>query len=391
MSDDFRKFIETLKAPGTIKVVNSMQALGAYDYSDCTAEDIERIVLSMQPNSPKAVITICYVLGLYARYLQNDRMYQMIQEIAKTALWAKAKPNAPKKYISHVTFEDVYHDIGVYEEYNGFYLQTLFRCLYEGIYNDDLSVVKNLRASDVNGNVVTLREDNGHSYELAVSDRLAEDLRELGNISTWERNNRYGSVAIAIGGLHPDSCFKVENRKGTALDSNYRFVYYRMLRKISNDYLECNLLPLQLYVSGMMYRMGLKLEKQGIRLEDAFAEDSRDRSVASVISNELKRCNCDTEVRNFREMVKGHLDVFAVPQTKNQEIAKEEIPMAESKPKKAMLNTTISENVLNDFREYCKSINCPMNTVIEIFMQQFASGQFGFKLVKNKMRLDVDE
>lgn len=65
--------------------------------------------------------------------------------------------------------------------------------------------------------------------------------------------------------------------------------------------------------------------------------------------------------------------------------------MAEIKQKRAMLNTTINENVLNNFRDYCKGINCPMNMVLETFMEQFAEGQFTFKLSKNKMNLDIEE
>ena len=65
--------------------------------------------------------------------------------------------------------------------------------------------------------------------------------------------------------------------------------------------------------------------------------------------------------------------------------------MADTKQKRAMLNTTINENVLNNFREYCKGINCPMNMVIETFMEQFANGQFSFKLCKTKMELDIEE
>lgn len=65
--------------------------------------------------------------------------------------------------------------------------------------------------------------------------------------------------------------------------------------------------------------------------------------------------------------------------------------MAETKQKRAMLNTTINENVLNNFRDYCKGINCPMNMVLETFMEQFAEGQFTFKLSKNKMNLDIEE
>lgn len=309
--NDFEQFVETLKAPGTMKVARSMKALGEHDYSNCTSEDLENIILSMQPNSPKAVITICYVLGSYAKYLQNDTLYLMVRELDRNSLWIKAKPNARKKYISNAVFEDVYNDIGVYEDYNGFYLQTLFRCLYEGIYNDDMSVVKNLRASDVNGNIVTLREDNGHSYKLEISTGLAEDLKELGELDTWERRNRYGTVKFAIGGLYSDSCFKVENRNGSPQDSNYRYVYYRMLRKIFKDYLEYHVSPSQLYISGIMYRIILKLEEHNISLMEAFIKNSKNGIVTKIIADELVRCNHNITVGNFREMVKGHLEVFA--------------------------------------------------------------------------------
>lgn len=309
MSDDFKKFVETLEAPNTIKVVNSLQAIGKFNYSNCTHDDLEQIILSMKPNSLKTIITICYVIGLYARYLKDDRLYQMAQDIDKSILWEKAKPNASKKFISHNNFEEVYHNIGVYEELNSFYFQTLFKCIYEGVYNDDMSVIKNLRASDINGNIVTLKEDNGHSYDMEVSKEFAIDLKELGKINTWERKNRYGVFQMKIEGLYPDSCFKVENRKGSS-EYAYRYSYYRILRKIAKDYLEYNLLPLQLYVSGMMYRISLKLEEHNISLEDAFADQNRDRLVSKIISSELERCNCNTEVRNFRQIVKGHLEVF---------------------------------------------------------------------------------
>ena len=309
MNDNFKHFVETLESPNTIKVVNSLQVIGQYDYSNCTEEELEQIRLNTKPNSPKAIITTCYVIGLYARYLNNEKVYKMVQDINKNALWIKAKPNADKKFISHSSFEETYHEIGVYEEFNSFYHQMLFRCLYEGIYNDDMSVVKNLRASDINGNIVTLHEDNGHSYELEISIELAEGLKELSHVNIWERKNRYGICKINMTGIHPDSCFKAEIRKSPDKYS-YRYSYYRILRKISKEYLEYNLLPLQLYVSGMMHRIGLKLKEYNIILEDAFAISNRDRIVNKIISDELKRCNCDTAVRNFREIVRGHLDVF---------------------------------------------------------------------------------
>lgn len=311
MGDNFKRFVETLETPNTIKVVNSLQAIGEHDYTDCTPAELEQIILNMKPNSPRAIITICYVISLYAKYLKNDQLYYMSQDINKSALWLRAKPNAPKKFISHSSFEEVYHDIGVYEEFNSFYHQMLFRCLYEGIYNDDMSVIKNLRASDINGNIVTLHEDNGHSYKMEISNELAIDLKELAIINTWERRNRHGICSIKINGLYSDSCFKAEIRK-TSSEYSYRFGYYRILRKIAKEYLEYNLLPLQIYVSGIMYRINLKLKEHNISLEDAFSDQNRDRIVSKIISDELVRCNCDTEVRNFRQIVKGHLDVFYI-------------------------------------------------------------------------------
>lgn len=311
MSENFKRFIETLEAPNTIKVVNSLQVIGQYDYSNCTPDDLEQIILNTKPNSPKAIITTCYVMGLYARYLGDEKLYKMIQEIDNNILWSKAKPNAAKKFISNSKFNEVYHDIGVYEEFNSFYYQMLFRCLYEGIYSDDMSVLKNLRASDIHGNKILLHDDNGNFYEITVSNELADGLKELSCIDVWERKNRSGICNIKITGIHQDSCFKVEVR-GRSNDLSYRYSYYRCLRKISKEYLEYNLLPLQLFVSGMMYRIRESLCEYNITLDDAFSIHNRDKIVKEIISNELTRCNCDTEVKSFRQMVKGHLDIFSV-------------------------------------------------------------------------------
>lgn len=61
--------------------------------------------------------------------------------------------------------------------------------------------------------------------------------------------------------------------------------------------------------------------------------------------------------------------------------------MADNKQRRAVLNTTMNEEVLNDFREYCKTINVPMNTVLETFMRQFSKGQFELKLSKMAVKI----
>lgn len=60
--------------------------------------------------------------------------------------------------------------------------------------------------------------------------------------------------------------------------------------------------------------------------------------------------------------------------------------------KRAMLNTTINEEVLNDFKAYCKELGFPMNMILESFMVQFASGEFVLKIGKgNKLNVDLTE
>lgn len=309
MCSDFDGFLDTFESENTAKVVRSLRKIGEHDYSRCTPILLEEIILGLKPNSPKAITTIVYILSLYAKYLGNNDMLNMIQDIDRNVIWSLAKPNAEKKFISHVEFLRAYNDIEKYEEYNSLYIQTLFRCLYDGIYNDDMSVIKNLRASDINENIVTLKDDSGKEHLLYVSDRLEEDLVKLGSIDTWSRKNRYGECKIKTIGKYKDSCFKVENRQGS-LENAYRFSYYRILRKISKEYIGRSVLPLQIYVSGIVYRISLVLKDYGITMEEAFADNNKSKLIRGIILDELQRSNCDTEIRNFRELVKGHIDVF---------------------------------------------------------------------------------
>ena len=60
--------------------------------------------------------------------------------------------------------------------------------------------------------------------------------------------------------------------------------------------------------------------------------------------------------------------------------------------KRAMLNTTISEEVLGDFKAYCKELGFPMNMILESFMAQFIDGEFVLKIGKaNKLNVDLIE
>lgn len=309
------RFIESVQVPNTAKVVRFVFKDTDIDIENYSPMELEQFILDLKPNSPKTIITITYVLGLYAKWLQDegiadgDNLYQMVQSVDKKLLWQKAKPNAKKKFISYEQYKRVLHEIGVYEDFNALYYESLFSCIYEGIYNEDLSVIKNLKKSDINENMITLHEDDGHSYKIKVSEKLASELKQLADIDVWERRNRFGVCKVDMRGAHKDSVFKIEDRR-TASKTSFKFSYYARLRKIAKEYLEYGLLPLQLYVSGIMHRIKLELEKNNISLEEAFADNSRNKMAHLIISKELMRCNNSIEIGNFREMVKGHLDSF---------------------------------------------------------------------------------
>ena len=310
MNENMERYIGSIESPNSQKVAKFVFKNIDNNIENCSPIELEQIILNKKPSSQKEIITIIYILSSYAKWLNNDNLYQVLQSMDKKLLWKKAKPNAKKKFINHKEYQRIIKDIATYEEHNALYYELLFICIWNGIYSDDLSVIKNLRTSNINDDgIILLEEDNGHSYKFKVSERLAKDLKQLASISTWQRPNRFGICNVDMRGAYPDSVFKIENRS-TASNDSFRFTFYAKLRKISSEYIGHSLLPLQLYTSGLMYRIKTELNKNNISLEEAFAQNSRNRSAHMIIEKELVRCNSGIEISNFRELVKGHLDLF---------------------------------------------------------------------------------
>lgn len=55
---------------------------------------------------------------------------------------------------------------------------------------------------------------------------------------------------------------------------------------------------------------------------------------------------------------------------------------------KSILNTTISKDVLEKFKDNCKLQGISMNVLIESFMRQYNDGEFYFKLGTNKSQIE---
>lgn len=311
MNNYIQEFIDSTESLNTRKVFKHVfNKIDADNIENFSPMQIEQLIINSRPNSNKEIITIVYVLSSYAKWLNNDNMLQILQSIDKKLLWKKCAPQAKKKFISYKDYERIVKDIATYEEYNALYFELLFTCIYSGIYSEDLSVIKNMRRSDIQDNgMITLREDNNHVYKIKVSERLAKDLKQLSTIDKWVRPNRFSLCHVDMQGVHPDSVFRVERRTSNS-ENSYRFSYYAKLRKVSKEYVGHSLLPLQLYASGIMHRIMVELEKNNISLEEAFAQNSRNRTAHMIIEKELIRSNSGIEISNFRELVKGHLDLF---------------------------------------------------------------------------------
>lgn len=304
MGREYDAFVDSIESENTAKIARSMSRIGEHDYDCATPPMIDAVVLDMKPKSMKDITTTLYIMSLYAVYLGNRDMEYMIRGADRKLLWRMAKPYAPRKFISSAEFEDIYDSILRHEEHNALYYASLFASIYYGIYSDDLSALKNLRASDIDGTSVHVGD-----IVIDVPIELSRNLLSLADSNTWWRNNRYGAYKVGTKGLYDDSCFKVESRNGT-IEHTYRYSYYRMLRKIAKEYIGRGLTPLQLYVSGIMSRLSKRLDDIGVTLEDAFSDNNKNRSVSRIIRDELDYSGYDIEVRNFREMVKGHIDTF---------------------------------------------------------------------------------
>lgn len=312
-------FIEVIESQShnSAKVVKSVFKNFNEDIIDFDIVKFEQFILDQKPSSPKAITTICYILRLYAKWLfannivNSNELYDTINNIDEKLLWQAAKPHAKKKYISYAEYQNLLYCIERHEELNTLYFSTLFRCIYEGVCNNDLSVIKNLRASDIDNNILTLHDDNGTLYKLAVSNKLAQDLKELSLKNTLERANRFGVFEVDTKGPYADSVFKIEYRnRETKEGGSYKHTYYTKIREKSMEYIGSKLSPSNLYVSGMMYRIKHDLAKNNISLESAFSDNNRNSLVHSIILKELNRCHSSMSIGNFREQVKGHLDVF---------------------------------------------------------------------------------
>ena len=298
---------------GTIKTIKMLSPILDNDFSNATINQVETLIIDFMPTSHSYVISVVSRLKTYAEFLNNTELYNILVDIDKEALWKKIKPNCPAKYLSENMFYDVYNDIDRFEEHNTLYYKTLFWSIFEGIHSDNMDVLRNLRASDINENIVTLRRDDGYTYQIDVPKKLAEDLIELSKTNIWYRPNRSGVCSISMIGIYPDSCFKMEKRvtNNSSFDSFKQHIY-KKIHRITQNYIGFKVAASDLFISGLMCKIKKALEDNGFDFIEVFNQPRNNKDETHKIIDEIiKKYNyCGASVSILRKRIRGNADMF---------------------------------------------------------------------------------
>lgn len=290
-----------------------IQAICDFDkVMEMSLEELSELLIQVHPTNARNISYYLNVLRQYAGYVGNQKFIETSQGINTTEVWNKYSSSTERKrrYLSHSEFQSMIFNMQMEDVMNVDYYITLLQSIYEGIYSDDLSALKNLRGQDIRQNVVIVRCDDTEPFELEISSGLSDRLKELAALTRWERRNRSGEFTVEIEGEYPDSCFKVENRSSVA-DRNYRDCYYRYIRKaVEITELDFPLRAKNLYISGIMHRVKEQLEAKGMTLEQTFAFKRRWGEDVEIVKNELERVHYPYVYRDFTKLVTGYISDF---------------------------------------------------------------------------------
>lgn len=316
MCEQYQIYLDTISNDTSRRVAKRYKGIEEFDFETCTENDLRNLILSMQPHCLKEFDTIKNNIKSWIKYKYPTNVFDRISDMFKLELldreklWEVVKPKTSRKFISHKQYLQILQDIDFHDEANPEYNQALFMSIYEGLYNRSYEVTWNLRGSDVNNNIATIRYNNGDEWDIHISGKLNNILKIISDSYTLMRHNHFGYYSVPAFGMYYDSCFKVEQITSKQNAIHRKEIYNARIRKIAKQYVGYSLTAQQLYISGIMYRIGLKLKDYGISFQEAFKLNSKNKIVGEILKEEFERINAPLMTNNFRENVRGFLDVF---------------------------------------------------------------------------------
>lgn len=323
MNEDYTKFINSYDNENTRKSIKFFIELLEKHNIELSSnvitdnDQLENVFVKCNIQGFNSVIGFRSVLKNYSIFIKDKTLFNLITKLDIYHVLKTLKANIQHSYLSESEFEAIYDEIGKYNNdedtffHNRLYYKTLFLSIYEGIYCDDMSVIKNLRVSDINGTAITLHYDSRTEKHINISDRLAKDLITLANdidpkkkVSVWYRNNRNGLCKIPTQGLFYDSIFKVEIRSANSKYS-YRSSYYGRLRRIAEEYIGHLIAPKNIYFSGIINRVKKRYGKSDKDFIKAL--EASDKTLIKIYEDEAKRSNYGVAFWNFRQTIMGRV------------------------------------------------------------------------------------
>lgn len=283
---------------------------------EMSVDELIDLFIQIQPNGITEVRNLKGSTTKYAEFYGYNDFLKVAEQVEPLKVWEMYCTSGLKKqrFISKYAFEKLLMEIHSEKErnteiLNSEYRVALLRCIYEGVWSDDWSVIINLRGQDVHGNVVTVRPDNREPFELTVSEELAVSLIKLSGSNSLERRNRSGMFPIPAYGKYHDSCFKLENRKDEDIDRKQ--CYWRAIKKVYEAVgFEPRIKPRQLYVSGLIEKVKNELEKNGIALEQVFVYRGRHKAGIEIVKRVMDEHGYPYSYVDLSKMIIGHVENF---------------------------------------------------------------------------------
>lgn len=257
----------------------------------------------IKPQSKREIIMICYTLSKYALYTDNEYAHMMIKNLNKNRIWEKNKKNAYSPFINYTDFKRIINIIK--NDDNGVYLSSLFSVLYYGLYDKKLHLIRNLRKTDIKDNKITTPDGR----DLFIPSDLQGNLIELSESNTYYSHNRFGSFERPTIGIYDDCCFKMIEGRNYNPDKSYRFSYFQKLRYMC-DLCGIKMTANNIFISGVLYRLYLRLKKEGIKFSEVFKYNARNKLYSKIIKDELKYSGLNVTIGNFRQQTLGCIDLF---------------------------------------------------------------------------------
>lgn len=288
---------------------------------DWDSMQFEEALIASKPNSLQEVSSLMFATEEFLKWLLRNgysENYRCINEIGRinrqAVFYASLETNGiKKKYISYDEYNMLMQKIGE-SEINDVYYKALLTAIYEGIYSDDMSVLMNLKDTDIDGNVIKLHDDDGNDWDIEVSQQCAELLIMNARIQDFYIVAPHGGYRTEKkycgrdGSLN--ACFKTALRNESAdRKKSCRQSYCRILRCL-DEYLGRHTKPKNIFISGIMHRASLRMEKLGMNLEDAFVFGNDNKSAMAIVQKELAASRYQIDNKGLKENIKGHLDEF---------------------------------------------------------------------------------